>query len=77
MGPALTALEILYEALAAPSGIGLVVQVSDFQVCRARLYKARADAQDPDLGPLQIRQSPTGESELWIVKSGQVPKEAS
>lgn len=67
----LSALELLYRALSTPAGIGIVVQVSDFKRAAQALYKARREAGDPALAPLQFRVSPLGLSEeLWIVRSG-------
>lgn len=60
-------LEFWYQAKAAKFGIELIV--SDSNLAKQRLYKARADAKDPLLNDLQIRTSPVlPESHLWIVK---------
>lgn len=57
----------LYQALASKWGI--VLRTDNVPVLRARLYKARAEAQDPDLACLQFRPNPYAQdSELWIVK---------
>ncbi len=48
--------ELLYDALR--SDIGLLLQVSDFARARQALYRARADADDPELAQLQFRISP-------------------
>ncbi len=48
--------ELLYQALREP--IGVLVQVSDFARARQALYRARADAEDPELNQLQFRLSP-------------------
>ncbi len=48
--------ELLYQALREP--IGLLIQVSDFARARQALYRARADAEDPELNQLQFRLSP-------------------
>lgn len=67
-------MEILYAAIASP--IGVVVSVSDFQLCQARLYKARKQSGDPSLDCLQLRRSPINpETELWIVKGTNDKKE--
>ena len=47
---------MLYQALAEP--IGLLLQTSDFNRARQALYRARAEAQDPELSGLQFRASP-------------------
>lgn len=58
---------ILYSAMADP--IGLLLQVSDFSRARQALYRARAEAADPDLAVLQFRASPgLPEGNLIIVK---------
>jgi len=62
----------LYQALGTERGI--VLSVSNMQVARARAYKARAQAQDPDLACLQFRPHPNNpEGELMILK-GEPPK---
>lgn len=48
--------ELLYTALR--EDIGILIQVSDFARARAALYRARADAADPELNQLQFRTSP-------------------
>lgn len=63
--PPLT-LSLLYEALSQTSG--LVLQVSDVERARQKLYKLRADAKDPDLDCLSLVPSPTDKTQLWIVK---------
>jgi deoxyinosine 3'endonuclease (endonuclease V) len=61
-------LEIWYEALAKP--IGVVVSTPDIGIAKAKLYRARAAAQDPALMNIQIRTSPEKpQSELWLVRS--------
>lgn len=47
---------ILYSALGEP--IGLLLQCSDWAKARQALYRARAEAQDPQLDSLQFRASP-------------------
>lgn len=59
-------LEYLYEALASAKGIKL--SVSDMEAAKRRLYKARADACDPDLEQLALVPSPTSSTELWILR---------
>lgn len=60
---------ILYSALA--SEIGLIVQVSDYQLCLQRLYNERRKCADPLLDQLQFRRSPVNPAnEIWIMKSG-------
>lgn len=44
--------------LALHEDIGILVQVSDFARARQMLYRARADAEDPELNQLQFRTSP-------------------
>lgn len=60
-------LEFWYRALRADFGI--VVDVDDFNLARAKLYKARKDSGDKDLDSLSISQSPTSQNQLWIVKN--------
>ena len=65
----------LYQALETKWGI--VLTTDNPNVLRARLYRARANLQDPDLARLQIRPSPHApESEIWIIK-GEEKGEAS
>lgn len=60
-------LEFLYQAMATPYGV--VLEVSDFKLAQQRLYKARRESGDPELGCLQIRRSPyQPDNELWLVK---------
>jgi len=60
---------ILASALA--SEIGLIVRVSDYQLCLQRLYAARRAACDPLMDQLQFRRSPENPAnEIWIMKSG-------
>jgi hypothetical protein len=59
-------LAILQSAMAEP--IGLVLRTSDPTRARAALYKARAEAQDPQLACLQIRTSPFPDGNLVICK---------
>ncbi len=47
---------ILYQALGEP--IGLLLQCSDWAKARQSLYRARAEAADPQLASLQFRASP-------------------
>ncbi len=62
----MTERELLYLAMAEP--IGLLVTTSDWALARQRLYKARAEAQDPALAILQFRQSSIEGGELVITK---------
>ena len=48
--------DLLYQALR--EDIGVLIQVSDFARARQALYRARADAGDPELAQLQFRTSP-------------------
>lgn len=48
--------DLLYQALR--QDIGILVQVTDFARARQALYRARADANDPELTKLQFRVSP-------------------
>ena len=59
-------LEIWYLALGSPSGI--VINVTDMDRAKQKLYKLRADAKDGDLEQLSIQTSPTTPNQLWIVK---------
>lgn len=60
------ALTLLNQAFASPLGIEVSIGGSDFEACRQRLYRARAQSADPDLADLQIKRAPGGA--LWIVK---------
>jgi hypothetical protein len=60
--------EILYQALGEPIGLGLVGCLPDPGTVRQRLYAARAAAEDPALGVLQIRASARPEFDLVITK---------
>jgi len=67
-------LEILYTALGSP--IGIECEAPDVAFAIQKLYKARRDAQDPDLDCLQFRRCPHApDSKVWIVKGGVVPSE--
>lgn len=64
-------LELLYQALHSPPGLGIVVRTSNYNSALARLYKARKESGDGALDCLQLRRSPTSpESEIWIVRGG-------
>lgn len=65
---------ILYQALGEPVGLELVV--SDFSLARAKLYRARELAQDPDLSQLQFRASPWRDDGLVICKGAAVVPKA-
>ena len=66
---------ILQRALAEP--VGLLLQASDFNLARARLYKARAEALDPAMSRLQFRSSPFPEGNLVICKGGTAPEDTT
>lgn len=59
-------LNLLYEALG--TDLGVVILTNDAEKARQKLYKLRAEANDPDLESLSIVQSPTAPNQLWIVK---------
>lgn len=63
------ALLILHQALASPFGVAL--ETTDPLKAKAHLYKARAEARQPALQCLQIRQGPEGE--IWLVKGPGAP----
>lgn len=69
--------ELLYQALREP--IGVLVQVSDFARARQALYRARAEAADPELNQLQFRVSPglAGGNLIIVKETVQVVAEAS
>lgn len=58
--------ELWFEALGSPFGI--VVQCSDVERVRQKLYALRKELKDPDLDALSLVQSPTDPKQLWIVK---------
>lgn len=58
---------LLYSALAEP--IGLLVQCSDLERAKQRLYQARTKLADPALAGLQFRTSPFPGGNLVICKS--------
>ncbi len=59
--------EYLYAGLAAKYGIS--ISASNVPLARARLYKARAELQDPDLARLQFRPDPARPAtHIWIIK---------
>ena len=65
--PSAVSLELWYAALGSPFGI--IVQTSDPEKAKQRLYHLRKEAGDQDLYELSIVTSPTAPtSELWIVK---------
>lgn len=59
--------EVLYEALASP--LGIVLLVDDVERARQTLYRLRREAADPDLQQLALAPSPEAPTtELWIIK---------
>jgi hypothetical protein len=61
-------LEIWYVAISKP--LGVVVTTPDIAIAKAKLYKARANAQDPSLMGVQIRTSPASpQTELWLLNA--------
>lgn len=66
--------ELLYQALSAR--IGIVIHSADPEMTRMRLYKARADSQDPALAVLQFRLAPLSKNELWIIRANKVKTDA-
>lgn len=63
-------LEPWYAALESPNGV--MFETNSPTRAKAKLYKARADANDPALASLSIVVSPTApDSQLWIVKNEQ------
>lgn len=67
----LAAASILYQALEAPLGIGLIVRTGTESSLRGKaiLYRFRREIGDPALMCLQIRLSPDDpEHELWIIR---------
>lgn len=67
-------LEHWYAALRSQSGVRVRILEGEKPNAKAKLYKARKDALDPQLDALTITDSPTEPTELWIVHS---PKVAS
>lgn len=59
-------LNLLYEALG--SQFGVVVQCSDTEKVRQKLYSLRKESGDADLEILSMVQSPTNPQQLWILK---------
>lgn len=58
-------LELLYTALQSP--LGIVVETSDPELCKAKLYTLRK--QDPELACLSFLTSPVDPAgSFWIVK---------
>lgn len=57
---------LMYQAIA--SEIGIVVEVSDFNLARQKFYAARRKLADPALARLQFRQSPHHANQMLIVK---------
>lgn len=64
----LNLIELLYEAL--HSEVGIIVQTSDVEKLRQKLYPLRKESEE--LQVLSFIVSPTNpNSELWIVKNGE------
>ena len=62
-------LDIWYRALRAE--LGIRVHTEDARRLKSRLYKVRAEANDPDLETLSLRTSPEDPAhEIWITKGG-------
>lgn len=60
-------LELWYTALGSPSGI--IVETSDPEAAKQKLYRLRDESKDEDLSVLSIVTSPTNPTkDLWIVK---------
>lgn len=67
-------LEFLNKAL--ETELGIVVETSDPELLRTRLYKARAESKNPAFDCLVFKPSVTKPtSELWIIKNP--PKETT
>lgn len=65
--PAPLSLSLWYEALGSPHGI--IIEVSDIERAKQRLYALRKEANDEDLASLSICTSPSGHpNQLWLVK---------
>jgi hypothetical protein len=65
-------IELLYEALNSP--LGVIVESSNVEAVKARLYNLRR--QDPALACLSLLTSPTNPTgEIWIVKNETRPDE--
>ena len=59
-----------YSALS--SEYGVIVEVTDIALAKAKLYRARANAADPNLMSIQIRTSPNDpRTELWLVRGNE------
>lgn len=61
-------IEFWYQALASECGIVLTTDNPARLI--QYLYRARTDAQDPDLQVISVCQSPVNPSHLWLVKRG-------
>ena len=55
--------------VAAESPHGVAVAVSDFELARSKLYRAKASAPAGLFEDLEFRLAPNGSGELWITKS--------
>ena len=59
-------IELLYAALLSP--LGVVVETTDVERLRQKLYAIRREAKDEALAELSFVPSPTSDTQLWIVK---------
>lgn len=62
-------LEALYTALESKTGV--ILETDNPRLLMQRLYKARAEADDPALAGLTLIPSPLNANHLWIVRNGQ------
>lgn len=62
----LALMEILYDAIRSP--FGLVIETSDAERLRQKLYALRKD--NPDLAALSFIISPLNGSDLWVLNKG-------
>lgn len=62
-------LSLWYEALGSPFGV--IVECSDAEKAKQKLYTLRREAGDKDLESIAIMTSPTNPTkDLWLVKKG-------
>lgn len=67
--PRVLDLSIWYEALGSPSGV--IVECSDTEKAKQKLYTLRRESGDKDLESIAIMTSPTNPTkDLWLVKKG-------